>query len=1612
MAYTRILLRRDTKANWEDSNPILDDGEVGVEIETGKFKVGKGGARWSALGYCNPKIDNTTINANGELVVRYEDGTTTNTGRVKGRSVSEQVIEYGVSNDSDTKPVSWGATVPAVDPGKYLWTKTTTLFDDGTSATPIYSYSRQSENGAPGREGVDGVSVVSVLKTGTSGNTDTYTITYSDGTTSTFDVTNGSNATQYYIHYVYADTVGQGGGANYSTNQTRKYIGTYVDTEANDAATYAAANAKSGIVWSQVTGDNGISSHTMCLTNDYDSIPCSAQGNIPRTYDWRTNTSHTLTVFDGVNPVSFRVKQGIPLSNTGYLVAYVSSYVTPVYVSGATEQTEDTSYTAYISGLSADKGVVTYKLYKDMTELAEVSFMAVKNYAGQDGEDAVDYWLTPDVNTIKIAEDGTITPSTVTVNFYKQVGQNDAVLNENSTYRWYKIGEAATTTHTGTATTGIATITIPSDITSGIVIEFYNDDVIYDRETIATVIDGIDGVDGDSVHIKSTPEACTQLGDGYIGDDKHIYFLSALDPRTWTDAGHIGGPKGDQGDPGADAISYWIDLSSNVHTGYLNSENIVFSAYKQVGSGTAALDDDAYLRYKWQGDNWPSGAPYGWTKTNTVTLLKANLYSRDLIIEAAHKPASSYVKYDSETITYSPKNTPVVDLDNDTGAIAYDATGQTKITASDTVSSTASVYLNGTDISSSCTITWVGNGCTITQSGATVTVSALSTNKATASCTVTNIPNYPSTTLTKNFVIVKQLQGKSIEDVVEYYLATNLSSGVTTDTPGWVNMSQPGAVMPVMDDSHPYLWNYERIVLSSGFKETDPALIGRLGEDGNGIANVTDYYFTTSITDASQLPAKGSSSWKTTPTNVNNVDKYLWNYENILWTSGLTSSSTPSIIGAYGQDGQDGADGQDGLNGTSVSLIEEYYLAYASDTGVTTSTPGWQKDTVVATSAAKPYLWNYEKVYGTNAYGLSVLLNTTTPIVIGNYSEDGENGRGISSVINYYKLTTETSPVPAKDNTWSQTPQSVTSTYKYLWNYEKVTYTDSTSSETDVSIIGAFGETGAQGPQGVPGQNGTNGTDGVTIVSSVNTYAGTNTTAKPSASEYHETIPSTDNYKYIWRKNVITYSKAVEGSTTKTTEEIISARGKDGQDGSDADVTFANCCSALGISQDTSGAGIYQDRSDPNNPKLAINANVIFTDQLLATKISTVSATAQNLQVNAANITGSLVIGQLPNTVAQTSDISSAITTYDGTLGALAHEDSLTASDVGARADNWTPTMTEVGVPSWAQNSTKPSYTASEVGATTLTEVAGELSDSSSNIYTGVVSIADGCITAEKINALNITANAIDVKNASNQTIFSANASTKNVTAAGFTFSNNALYAEATGNKKVTISPTAIKLGTSGSEEFQVTNAGSLTAKKGTIGGFTLDNTKLYTNNKSSLTKTGNGIYLAPDGLAIDNSFVAEAGNRIWASKLSIGGTYKKALADDDSIHWVTNVTLSGAYGVAIPCTLVDESASPFDMYATEPFAYVGDLGGYFGTCLYKANDTSLGLYFFAMVLVVVEDDLPLAAVFQTGLWFYENNPGVRPSRMPYYEGGESAAFNDSYGWFGNVYGPDGSIFE
>ena len=147
-----------------------------------------------------------------------------------------------------------------------------------------------------------------------------------------------------------------------------------------------------------------------------------------------------------------------------------------------------------------------------------------------------------------------------------------------------------------------------------------------------------------------------------------------------------------------------------------------------------------------------------------------------------------------------------------------------------------------------------------------------------------------------------------------------------------------------------------------------------------------------------------------------------------------------------------------GENGRGVASVVNYYLASTYSTGVTCDNGPWGMwSTNIPTNFNKEnrYLWNYEITKD----DAGDTISTTDPTIIGTW---GEDGRGISSIEEYYaKTTTESKP---SDNNWVKVPGGkmpvIDNTYKYLWNYEKIIYTNGDSTTTEPAIIGAYGDKG------------------------------------------------------------------------------------------------------------------------------------------------------------------------------------------------------------------------------------------------------------------------------------------------------------------------------------------------------------------------------------------------------------------------------------------------------------------------------------------------------------------------------------------------------------------------
>lgn len=78
------------------------------------------------------------------------------------------------------------------------------------------------------------------------------------------------------------------------------------------------------------------------------------------------------------------------------------------------------------------------------------------------------------------------------------------------------------------------------------------------------------------------------------------------------------------------------------------------------------------------------------------------------------------------------------------------------------------------------------------------------------------------------------------------------------------------------------------------------------------------------------------------------------------------------------------------------------------------------------------------------------------------YAEDGGEGRGISGISNKYAISNDGTTAPTSG--WQDNPMSPTSSAKYLWNKEIVTYTKGSPATTEtVRVIGTYSAPGSNG---------------------------------------------------------------------------------------------------------------------------------------------------------------------------------------------------------------------------------------------------------------------------------------------------------------------------------------------------------------------------------------------------------------------------------------------------------------------------------------------------------------------------------------------------------------------
>lgn len=227
-----------------------------------------------------------------------------------------------------------------------------------------------------------------------------------------------------------------------------------------------------------------------------------------------------------------------------------------------------------------------------------------------------------------------------------------------------------------------------------------------------------------------------------------------------------------------------------------------------------------------------------------------------------------------------------------------------------------------------------------------------------------------------------------------------------------------------------------------------------------------------------------------------------------------------------GEDGQDGQDGKDGKGVQSVDVL--YYLSSSS-----TSLSGGSWSTNSPTWVDGKYIWSKTKVVYTDGSS----IETNPACITGGKGNTGDDGRGISSIVEEYYLSTSSNSLVG--GSWSTTPPTWENG-KYIWTRSVITYTDSTSTTTNpICSTGSTGETG------------------IGVKSVAEQYYLSTSYSTPTGGSWQTSVPAWQDGKYIWTRVVITYTNNTYTETDPVC--VTGGKGPSGNDGvgiSAVDVLF------------------------------------------------------------------------------------------------------------------------------------------------------------------------------------------------------------------------------------------------------------------------------------------------------------------------------------------------------------------------------------------------------------------------------------------------------------------------
>lgn len=851
-----------------------------------------------------------------------------------GTGIKSTTVSYAVSNSPSVMPGAndWQSTLPTVDEGKVLWTRTITDYTDASIAdTVTYTYAYQGSDGTNGHDGLsmsvksiqyqagasptnypttpnwtndvpnvpegwylwtrtiftDGATdspVYGVSKIGKDGKDadpltvmsatksgDTTTIILSDGTS--FDVKDGSDGTP--------GTNGQDGKSSYIhvkysndggahfTGNGGEDVGSWIGTYTDEnAADSASVSAYKWIKMEGVDGEDGKDGFSPTAT-------VTKSGNTTTITITDKNGTTTKTVTDGTNG-----SPGAPGADgkTAYFHVKYSNDGGQHFTGNSGED------------VGSWIGTYTDNTQADSTSVSAYTWVKIEGYDGVDGSQI---WTT---TVAPATPNYTFTISNLHGDGNAEIKVGDIILY--SYYRYTVTSISSTTVLAGTrqnlrGEAGAA----------GTVYE-----LLFDKASI--VKDKSGNYNPTSITISSKSHAGTAAPAAYAG---RYIIETSVNGSSWTSrytssanestytytiptgimfvrvslylAGGTATLLDQQTIPvisdGVDGLSPSINVAKNGTTTTITVVNV---------DGTSSTQDIL------DGTNGTSPT-ITTTKSGNVTIIKSNgseigrvtdgTDGHSPVITAEKSGSTTTIKADGTAIgTIADGNSVTIKSATKTGdtttVVLEDSSGTKQLTIKDGMNGGkgdkgdpgSNAYIH---------IAWANSADG--SSGFSTTVSAgklyLGSYSDNTEADSTDYRKY-------SWSLIKGADGVSIGSVEEHYLIYANSTGVTTSTSGWTTDIQ------TMTEAKPYLWNYKVFKSTTGamISTTSPVVIGRYGADGT---NGTNGRSITSIQDHYQISNSNTTpptTWSNTPMNTTPTNKYLWNYATITYTNSDGTTST------------------------------------------------------------------------------------------------------------------------------------------------------------------------------------------------------------------------------------------------------------------------------------------------------------------------------------------------------------------------------------------------------------------------------------------------------------------------------------------------------------------------------------------------------------------------------------------------------------------------------------------------------------------------------------------------------------------------------------------------